>query len=351
MCNNYNIYYVGSRTSKARNGKGSGITVYRSAPHGVWELLQIQPQTNPSYLCLDREQKYLYSVHGDLSQVSSYAILSNGTLSYLNTVSTGGTNPVHLSVDVSNRWLFVANLQTGSISVIRINENGSLGSIAHIYFIEGNGGPGYISHPHQVQIDPSGEYLVVSAQARLQGIGQIVVFKINHLSGELQHVCITKARRIAEPRHCVFTPSGEYCYGVNENDYTVTQYHFCNGQLHPVRIVSTLKETQTSDGWASGIVIHPTGRFLYTSDRNLDLISVFSIENNHLVLLNTISCERQPRYIRLSPDGTSLFVANELGNCIQEFPINPSTGDLGTPMILAETGSPVCIECSFITPI
>lgn len=345
--NNKFFYYVGSRTSKARSGNGKGISVYCSANHESWELIQTQEQPNPSFLCFDRKQKFLYAVHGDLSQVSSYAICVDGTLSYLNTVSTGGTNPVHLCVDSTNRWLFIANLQTGSVSVIRIHENGTLGGIEHIYFIEGNGGPGYISHPHQVQIDPSGDYLAVSAQARLQGIGQIVLFKIHHTSGKLQQVCVTRSRQIAEPRHCVFSPSGEYCYGVNEKDYTVTQYRFCDGQLHPVQIVSTLKATQTSDGWASGIVIHPTGRFLYTSDRKLNLISIFSIDrqNNRLALLDTVSCGKQPRYIRLSPDSTSLFVANELDDSIQEFPINHLTGELGAPVLLAKTGSPVCIEC------
>lgn len=337
------IIYVGCRTTKERGGRGKGISVYQTASDGSWNLLQTQEQTNPSFLCLDREEKFLYAIHGDFSKLSSYSIGTDGRLTWMNTVSTGGTNPVHLSVDRTNRWIFVANLQTGNVSVLPRREDGPAGPPCHTYFISGNGGPGYISHPHQVQQDPSGDYLIVSAQGRLQGIGQVVVFRIDHDSGRLEQLQSVRARTGAEPRHCVFHPAGTRCFGVNEKSYTVTQYAFSRGRLEPERIVQTLFEHQIDEGWSSGIAMHPSGKFLYVSDRKQNLISVFRIneENGAPLLVDTVETQgKQPRFIDISPDGQSLIAANELSDSIYEFPI--SSGTLGQPILRAATGSPVC---------
>lgn len=340
------VVYIGCRTTKERGGQGKGISVYRTLQDGTWELIQIQEQINPSFLCLDRTGKYLYAIHGDHSEITSYAICEQGKLMTLNTVSTGGTNPVHLSVDRTNRWIFVANLQTGSVAVLPRRTDGTLGDLKHLYFIAGNGGPGYISHPHQVQQDPSGDYLIVSAQGRLQGVGQVVVFHIDHDTGALTQVHSVRARTGAEPRHCVFDASGTRCYGANEKSYTVTQYEFTGGQLKPLRIVQTLFEEQIDEGWSSGIAIHPNGRFLYVSDRKQNMVSCFLNDGESgapKLMSTTKTMGGQPRFIEVSPDGKSLVAANELGHSIYEFPIDQGNGSLGPGVLRAETGSPVCV--------
>ena len=134
--------YIGCRTTKVRKARGKGISVYK-VDGDNWELVQIlEGQVNPSYLCLNKAQNRLYSIHGDFCQVSAFKIREDGTLEYLNTVKTYGTNPVHLVLDASGRWLFVANLQTGAVSLIPVKEDGSLDQIKELYFISGNGGPG-----------------------------------------------------------------------------------------------------------------------------------------------------------------------------------------------------------------
>lgn len=151
--------YIGCRTTKERNARGKGIRVYEIID-GTWTLRQIlEGPVNPSYLCLNEAQDRLYTVHGDFEQVSAFQIHENGELSYLNTVKTHGTNPVHLSLDKTGKWMFVANLQTGGISVIPVKEDGSLDQIHDLMFLSGNGGPGYVSHPHQVTQDRTGKWL------------------------------------------------------------------------------------------------------------------------------------------------------------------------------------------------
>ena len=133
---------------------------------------------------------------------------------------------MHLVLDRSGKWLYVANLQTGAVSLIPVLEDGSLGKIKELYFISGNGGPGYISHPHQTMLDRSGRWLAVPSQGRLQGVGKITLFEINGIEGTLRKHFAIKGRTGAEPRHCVFAPSNRFCYCVNEKDSTVAAYRF-----------------------------------------------------------------------------------------------------------------------------
>ena len=67
--------YVGCRTTKERNARGKGISVYRVDDNGKWELIQIlENLVNPSFLCLDKTGEFLYTIHGDKSEISSFSI-------------------------------------------------------------------------------------------------------------------------------------------------------------------------------------------------------------------------------------------------------------------------------------
>ena len=111
--------YVGCRTTKERNARGKGIRIFE-IENGTWKPVGLlEGPVNPSYFCLNEAQDMLYTIHGDYSEVSAYRIQPDGKLVYCNTVGTHGTNPVHLVLDRSGKWLYVANLQTGAVSLIR----------------------------------------------------------------------------------------------------------------------------------------------------------------------------------------------------------------------------------------
>lgn len=340
--------YVGCRTTKERNARGKGIRVYR-IEHGAWQLLQIaEGQVNPSYLCLNQQQDRLYAIHGDFAEVSAYVVLEDGTLRYLNTTETHGTNPVHLTLDRAGKWLFVANLQTGGVSVIPIEGDGTLGKIKALHFISGNGGPGYISHPHQVCLDPSGKWLLVPSQGRLQGVGKITVFRVDAEAGDLIESFVIKGRSGAEPRHCVFHPNGRFCYCLNEKDSTAACYYFNeeNGTLALQQILTTLPETYPGDGWASAIEIGTDGRTLYLSNRKHDSVTVFGLdqETGHMTYLQNIGTKgEQPRFITINPEGTQLLAANELTDTICCMDIDPETGMLSYSGKEIPAESPVCV--------
>ena len=337
--------YVGCRTTKERNASGKGIRVYEVSGDGSWDLRQtLETFPNPSYLCLDKEKQFLYSVHGDYSEISAFSIAADGSLSYLNTVSTYGVNPVHLSIHRSNRFIYVANLQSGNISVLERNPDGRLGRVTQYVALQGRS-VATSSHPHQVNHDEKGEFLIVSAQGRLQGRGGVTVFSIGddgHLFKE-QHVL---SREKAEPRHTAFHPNNRYCYGVNEIDCTVTVYDFQAGHLAPKQIISILRDSYTGDGWASGIVVEPKGRSLYVSDRKQNSISCLSIdqETGRLRFVDDTQTEGlQPRFICLDHLGTGIVAANEMSDTIKFYNIDLGSGRLVYSGQTINTETPVCV--------
>lgn len=340
--------YVGCRTTRERNARGKGIKVFELLENGDWKLVQVvENLVNPSYLCKDRTGKFLYTIHGDYSEISSFSVEeTTGKLKLINTVSTGGTNPVHLTVDRTNRFVYVANLQTGTVAVLPRREDGSLEHLKKLYTLPGKQA-NTVSHPHQVAQDATGNYLVVSCQGRKQGFGQVNVFRINHETGELEKTCMVRSREIAEPRHFVFHPNNIWCYGVNEKDYSVTYYHFDEkeGKLQPKQILPTLPDTYTGDGWASGIIMTPDSRYIVVSNRKHDSITSFFI-NPETGMLKYCDCIKtgggQPRFITMTPSGT-ILAANETTDTMTEISIDYETGSFTATGRIIETESPVCV--------
>src|SRR5215469_11980989 len=135
--------YVGAFTTPQRKGHGGGINVYRVDPaSGTWTHEQLVEIVNPSFLALDRQQRFLYSVHADLDEVSAYAIdKESGHISALNRQSCGGKNAVHLSIDPTGRWIVTANYGAGSVGVVPSEKDGTLGPRADLVTLPGEPGP------------------------------------------------------------------------------------------------------------------------------------------------------------------------------------------------------------------
>lgn len=341
--------YVGCRTTKERNARGKGIKVFEIREDDSWELVQtVEGLVNPSYLTMDRTGEYLYTVHGDFSELSAFSVeKGTGRLTPIGQVSTGGVNPVHLTIDRTNRFIYVANLQTGTVAVVPRNEDGTLEPLKELYTIPGKE-EGTISHPHQVFQDQRGDYLMVSCQGRRQGFGQVDVFRINHETGELTQTCVVRSREIAEPRHGVFHPGNRWFYGVNEKDYSVTFYQFDSkeGRLEPKQILPTLPDTYTGDGWASGILMSRSGSYVVVSNRKHDSITSFRVDPE-TGMLTYCDCIKtggsQPRFITLDETGAYILAANELSDTITRFSLDEDTGKFSMAGTAVQTESPVCV--------
>ena len=346
--------YVGSRTTRDRNARGDGINVYRSSGQGgEWSHVQvISGLANPSYLAFDRARRFLYAVHGDLTDISAFSIdPGTGKLTHLNSVSTFGKNPVHLAVDPTNRWVVVANHLSSTLVVLTRNPDGTLGGLADEAKLTGKLGPHRVeqpfSKPHQVVYDRSERFLIVPDK----GVDQVFTFTLDAASGKLTPVAAgtPRARDGSGPRHVAFHPSNAYAYVVNELDSTVTAHRFDSqtGKLTPFQLVSSLPDTFVGDSRASEIAVSNDGSRVYASNRGHDSVATFAVDpaNGRLTPKAWTDVQgKTPRFFALDPSGRFLFVADEDSDRIVPFRTDGAERLLvaagGDPI---RTGSPVCI--------
>jgi 6-phosphogluconolactonase len=348
--------YVGSRTTKERNARGDGINVYQMDPAtGNWKHIQLVDNlVNPSFLTFDRNQRFLYSVHGDQGEVSAFAVdKATGILTFLNRQSTGGRNPVHLTVDPRNRFLIVANYASGNLSSLSINADGSLEPISHLLNLPGEPGPHKVqqksSHPHHVPFDLAGKFIVVPDK----GLDKVFSIRLDQHSGRLtlDDRSPVSAREGAGTRHIAFHPSQQYTYVTNELDSTITTYRYDadSGNLQPLQIVPTLPTTYTGNNTAAGIAVSLSGNFVYSSNRGHDSIVVYAVDKatHTLSPINwNSSLGIGPRFFALSPHDDFLYAANENSDTITSFAIDKDTGKMQHTGQVIRAGSPVCIVFS-----
>src|SRR5207237_9840298 len=141
---------------------------------------------------------------------------------------TNGRNGLRLAVDASNRFVVLANYSSGSVAVLPINADGSLGALTDAITLQGKPGPNRTeqagSHPHDVVFDPRGRFLVVPDK----GLDATFVFRLDTARGRLvgAEPLSVASRPGAGPRHAGFHPSQPYLYQINELDSTVTTFTF-----------------------------------------------------------------------------------------------------------------------------
>jgi 6-phosphogluconolactonase len=344
------LAYVGSRTTRERNARGEGISVYEvDRATGALERVQLVGDlVNPSFLALNRAGDRLYTVHGDQEEVSAFGVAEDGRIAFINRVSCQGRNPVHLALDPLERHLVVSNHLTGAMAVIALREDGSLGELVQIEKLPGERGPHRkeqpFSKPHFDPFDPSGRFVLVPDK----GLDRIFSFRF--ADGRLvpAEQPWVDAREGAGPRHVAFHPRLAFVYCVNELDSTVTTYRFdaATGGLQPLQILSTLPETFTGNSRAAEIEVSADGRFVYASNRGFDSIAVFAVDASS-GLLSFVAAEptggRTPRFFALAPGGARLYALNEDSDTIVRFAVDRATGRLEREGDGVRCGSPVCM--------
>jgi 6-phosphogluconolactonase len=346
--------YVGCRTTRERNARGDGIAVYR-LDASAWSHLQtVGGLFNPSYLAFDRDKRFVYTVHGDASEVSAFRINPDGTLDFLNRQSCQGKNPVHLVIDPSNRWLLVANHLTAenyvsNLAVLPRRQDGTLEPVSDLVPLTGKTGPHRseqpFAKPHQLAFDARQNFIAVPDK----GCDLVRVFRLTD-AGKLATVKSPPmiARPGAGPRHIAFRPDGRLAYVVNELDSTLTacRYDPGGGALEPIQRLSSVPDSFTGYSTGSEIAVSASGRFVYASNRGDDSIGVFACDQDsgRLSPRGWVSCGgKTPRFFALSSDGASLYAANEDSDTITAFGVDPATGALQPRGVVIRTGSPTCI--------
>jgi 6-phosphogluconolactonase len=352
------IAYVGSRTTAERQGHGKGLSVYHIDPTtGRWTLAQLLETTNPTFLTLDRTNRFLYAVHGDLTTVSAYAVTpGSGLLTPRGEQDTGGRNPVHIAVAPANRFVVISNHSSGSVVSLPIRPDGTLGPVAGELEPTGPPGPHRTeqtgSKPHQAVFDPSGRFLAIPDK----GLDRILIAELAPESGRLAAVGSVPTREMAGPRHLAFHPTLPFAYCVDELRSTVTTYRWDGGTLEPLRILPSTATTFTGDSRGGAILVEPGGRFVYATNRggagdsapggpDPDTIGIFRVDRR-TGLLDGVGWQStfgiRPRFACLGVGGRGLYVANEGSDSIVGYDIDGS-GTLTPTGQTVTTGSPVCL--------
>lgn len=343
--------YVGSRTTRERNARGDGITVWKvDEASGDLSLVQtVGDLVNPSFLLKHPTKPVLYTVHGDQQEVSAFRIdPATGHLSLINRQDCGGRNPVHLALSPNARHLVVSNHLSSSLAVLPVSADGALESLSQLVTLEGPPGPHRteqpFAKPHFNPFDPSGRWVLVPDK----GVDRVFVFRFEGGRLAPAEQPYVQAREGAGPRHLAFHLRQPWVYVINELDSTVTSYTFdaATGALKPFQVLSALADTYTGSSRASEIEVHRSGRMLYASNRGEDSIAVFDIcpATGRLTLRQTApSTGKTPRFFTTDPSGRWCYVLNEDSDTIVQLCKSSDSGVLSNTGHTWSTGSPVCM--------
>jgi 6-phosphogluconolactonase len=352
------IVYIGTYTQFLPHvhGTAKGIYVYcLDLANGKLEYLSTAPGVvNPSFVTVDAANRYLYAVQevGEHAgqpggAVTAFAIdPQTHALSPINEQLTHGAHPCFVAVDYSGRWLLVANYSGGNASVLPIEANGGLGPATAVVQHHGpalhHDGP----HPHSAVSAPDGAYVLVPDC----GLDKIAIYRLDTASGTLaEHDLPSVALQPgAGPRHLAFHPGGAYIYSINERNSTLTAFAYepADGVLRELQTLSTLPAGFAGPNSCADIHIHPSGRYLYGSNRGHNSIAGFAVDDATGTLRplgHTPTEGRTPRNFAIDPTGAFLLAANQDTNSVVTFRIDPTTGALDTTGQTADIPSPVCV--------
>ena len=346
-------------TGKILEGKSEGIYVYSlDLTSGEMELVGLTRDVpNPSYLTFDPSRRFLYAVN-ELKEfegtptgaVSAFAVdPGSGELTLLNRKPTHGTDPCHLQVHRTGKYVLVANFGSGSVCVLPILDDGSLGDATDVVQHHGSSvdpvrqsGP----HAHAVTLDDSGELVFVTDL----GIDKLMGYRFDGNLGKLEShdPPWVEVQPGAGPRQLALHPKGGYAYLINELDSTVTvlQRNLGTWFVQVIQTISTLPPGFEGASTCAEIQISPSGQFLYGSNRGHDSIVFYAIDEQGgtLDLLGHESTRgRTPRHFAVSPGGELLLVANQDSDNLISFRLDPFSGGLVATGHLAQVPAPVCV--------
>jgi 6-phosphogluconolactonase len=348
--------YIGTYTSS----KSRGIYLFRlDEADGTLTPLGLAGETvNPSFVALHPSGRFLYAVseiagfNGQKTgAVNSFSVdPATGKLTLLNKVSSHGGGPCHVVVDKTGKNVLVANYGGGSVAVLPIAEDGRLAEATSSVQHRGssvNPARQKQPHAHSINLSPDNRFALVADL----GLDQILIYHFDPAKGSLTpgDPPFGKVNPGAGPRHFAFHPGGAFAYVINELQSTITAFGYdsSRGTLRELQSVSTLPQGFQGENSTAEIQLHPSGRFLYGSNRGHDSIAVFSVDpaKGTLTPIEQISSGgKTPRSFGIDPTGSFLLAANQDSDSLVVFRINPKNGRLTPAGQKFDVPSPVCVE-------
>ncbi len=301
---------------------------------------------SPSFLALHPNRRFLYAVtESEEGSVSGFSIGADGELTKINTQPTNGALPCDLEVDATGRMLVVANYRSGSTIAYSIGEDGALSEPTAFRQHEGSSVHERQKSPHAHSVDFTfdNRHVIVSDL----GIDKVVTFEADPESGGITPFSEVSVTPGSGPRHFAFHPSGKFGYSLGELGSTVTVMSHAGGKFETIESVSTLPEDFEGHSTTAEIAVHPSGRFVYASNRGHDSIAVFSIDptGERLTRIAVIKTGgARPRNFGIDPSGRYLLAANQDTDNVVVFKIDQETGILHPTGGEIEVDAPVCVQ-------
>src|SRR6185503_6454750 len=291
------ILYVGTYTT----GNSKGIYAFRyDAKSGELQSLGLAAATeNPSFLASDKANEHLFAVNETTKYqgqpsggVTAFSMdRKSGKLTPLNQVASRGADPCYVSLDRSGKYLLVANYTGGTVSVLPVLADGRLGEAVSVEKDRGTLGPN-----KERQDSPHAHWIEASARNRFVyvadlGLDQVLIYKFDGEKGQLSRDQSRSSKNKAAtdffsatlapgtgPRHIAFSSDGKFMYVLGEMKATVTVFANDNETYHSIQQISSLPADFSGENTAAEIAMHPSGKFLYTSNRSADSIAEFSVD-------------------------------------------------------------------------
>lgn len=351
---NYFVY-IGTYTGP----KSQGIYVFKfSAANGELTPIGLAAESvNPAFLAIHPNHQFLYAVNeisnfeGQKSgSVSAFSIdRATGKLTLLNVVPSGDPGPCHLTVDHTGKYLLVANYGVGSVAVFAILDDGRLGKRTAFLPHTGhsvNPQRQEAPHAHSIYVSPDNRF-VVSADL---GTDQVYVYRFDSTKGTLTPNQPPSAAVPpgTGPRHFAFSPNGKFAYVIEEmgSSLTAFSYDAAGGVLHPLETISTIPGDYKGHNDCAELYVHPSGRYLYGSNRGHDSVAVFTLDpaKGTPTPIQYVSTEgKTPRSFGIDPTGSYLIAANQESDSLVVFKIDPDTGRLTPTGQKVNVATPICV--------
>jgi 6-phosphogluconolactonase len=349
------LVYIGTYTGP----KSQGIYVYKfeGATGKLAPLGLAANSDNPTFLALHPNQRYLYAVNElgnyqghKTGSVSAFSIdRKTGKLTLLNVIASGNPGPCHLGVDHTGKYLLVANYNVGSVAVFPILPDGRLGNATAFLPHTGhsvNPKRQASPHAHSIYASPDNRF-VVSADL---GTDQVYVYRFDASKGTLapNQPPFATVPPGTGPRHFAFHPSEKFAYVIEEmgSSLTTFSYDATGGVLHPLETISTVPKDYKGYNDCAELMIHPSGKFLYGSNRGHNSITVFSIDpiKGTPTPIEYVSTQgKTPRNFGIDPTGSYLIAANQDSNSLVVFGIDQKSGRLTPTGQKLDVQSPVSV--------
>lgn len=351
----YRVYF-GTYTGKDSRGIYMATFDANTGKLGTPELAG--EATNPSFLAIHPTRKFLYAV-GEIANfegqktggVSAFAIdPATGKLALLNQQSSQGAGPCHVTLDKTGMTALVANYSGGSIASLPISPDGKLQPAVSAIQHTGksvNAKRQEAPHAHSINLDPDNHFAVAADL----GLDKVLVYRFDPLKHTLTPNdppagTVTPG---SGPRHFAFHPSGKFAYVINEIANTVTAFAYDAkaGTLTETQTISTLPENFTGTSHTAEVVVHPSGKFLYGSNRGHDSLAMFQIDGvtGKLTARGQVSTGgKTPRNFNVDPTGNWVLAANQGTNNVVVLRVDPQVGGLTATEQGQPVPAPVCIR-------